>query len=154
MRVSELMTKSPSTCRPSDSAHEAAQIMWERDCGSVPIVDATGCAVGIVTDRDLCMAAYLKGRSLSSIAISEIMSGELCTVRPSDDLSVAEKLMRDHQIRRLPVVDDGGCVIGMLSFSDVTTGVAHNGAPQRDGQDVFKTITAISEPRSGRQAST
>jgi CBS domain-containing protein len=149
------MTPSPSTCTLDDSANDAAHIMWERDCGAVPIVDRAGCVKGIVTDRDICMAAHFQGVPLSRISIATIMSRHLCTVRPDDDLSRAERVMRDHQIRRLPVVDESGCVIGMLSFSDVTRGVSRNGGvKERDGQEALQTIAAISEPRDPHRAST
>ena len=72
MQVKDVMTTSPGTCSVSDMANEAARIMWDRDCGSVPVIDAAGHVVGIVTDRDICMAAYFQGRPLSAIPLANV----------------------------------------------------------------------------------
>jgi CBS domain-containing protein len=147
MRVEELMTSSPRACGLGDSANEAARIMWERDCGAVPIVD-DGRVVGIVTDRDLCMAAYFQGVPLASLRVSDIMTTNVCTCRADDQLTTAERLMRDRQINRLPVVADGDVLIGMLSLCDLTQGVSRAGAlNQNPGQTLLETVAAIHEPR-------
>ena len=132
MRIKEVMTESPQSCRVGDSANEAARIMWERDCGVVPIVDHAGKVAGIVTDRDICMAAYFQGLPLSQMAD-------------------AERLMQERQIHRVPVVDDVGRLVGMLSLSDVARGVKRSGAlAQKNGeaQELLQTVARISEPRT------
>lgn len=155
MHVKELMTETPSVCNVADSANEAARIMWERDCGAVPVVDGSGHVVGIVTDRDICMAAYFRGVALSAIPIVEVMAREVCTCQAEDDLGRAEHLMQQHQIRRLPVLANGGTLVGMLSLSDVAQAVRRNGGPRQkthDGDELLQTVTAVSEPRSERRA--
>ena len=150
MHVKELMTDTPVTCDLSDTANKAARIMWERDCGVVPVVDRDGRAVGIVTDRDICMAAYLQGLPLSSIPIAKIMSRDLCTVEAETELSDAERLMQERQIRRLPVVKNGG-LVGILSLSDVAQGVTRNsGLRQTTGesQQLLRTVGKVTEPRA------
>jgi len=77
MNASDLMTTGVKTCRVDDSVERAAQIMWEHDCGAVPVVDADERLVGIVTDRDVCMAAYTRGDSLQAIAVSGVMAHKL-----------------------------------------------------------------------------
>jgi CBS domain-containing protein len=149
MRVDELMTQMPATCSRDSSCAEAARIMWDCDCGSVPVVDQDGRAVGIVTDRDICMAALFHGSPLSTIAIAEVMSGDLCTCHGDDDVREAERLMKQRQVRRLPVIDGGGSLVGILSLGDVAQGVGRDGRATRpEGVELVTTIAAISEPRT------
>jgi CBS domain-containing protein len=118
MRVAEIMTSGVRTCRLTDSMNRVAQIMWEGDCGCVPVVDDEGKVVAMITDRDVCMAAYTQGRPLAEIQVSSAASAGAVTIREDDSLHVAEKLMHDHQVRRLPVVDSEGRPVGMLSLGD------------------------------------
>lgn len=153
MRVRDLMTDSPRACGVNDSANEAARIMWEQDCGAVPILADDGRVIGIVTDRDICMAAYFRGVSLSSIPAAEIMSSDVSTVGAEDDLSTAEQRMRERQVNRLPVTGDGGALVGMLSLCDITQGVKRAGGLRQrasKGQELLETVTAIREPRMQR----
>ena len=157
MRIREIMTESPQACRLGDSANEAARIMWDRDCGVVPIVDQAGHVVGVVTDRDICMAAYFQGVPLSHIAVASIMSPDVSTCSRDAELSEAERLMQERQIHRLPVVDDGGCLVGILSLSDVARGVKRSGGLSRkdgEAQELLQTVACISEPRARQQART
>ena len=151
MRIKEVMTESPQSCRVGDSANEAARIMWERDCGVVPIIDHAGKVAGIVTDRDICMAAYFQGLPLSQIAVASIMCPDVSTCSRDADLADAERLMQERQIHRVPVVDEGGRLLGMLSLSDVARGVKRSGAlVQKNGeaQELLQTVARISEPRT------
>ena len=150
MRVRELMTDSPQACRRTESANEAARVMWEQDCGAVPIVEDDGRVVGIVTDRDICMAAYIQGRPLGSISLESIMSTDVCACRAEDELARAEHLMQERQVNRLPVVADGEVLVGMLALCDLTRGVKRAGALQQktsEGQELLETVAAIREPR-------
>jgi CBS domain-containing protein len=154
MRVRELMTQMPATCTRDSSCAEAARIMWDCDCGSVPVVDQNGLAVGIVTDRDICMAALFHGSPLSAISTAEVMSGDLCTCRADDDVREAERLMKDRQVRRLPVVDETGSLVGILSLGDLAHNVGTNGKEVRpEGVELVTTIAKISEPRTTHQPS-
>jgi CBS domain-containing protein len=119
MKVGDLMTKDVRTCFATDSLNRAAQVMWENDCGCVPIVNDQGNLVGILTDRDICMAAYTQGRPLADIAVGAAASVKVTTVKETDSLSQAEKLMHDVQVRRLPVVDDHQRLVGLLSIGDL-----------------------------------
>jgi CBS domain-containing protein len=159
MEVKSLMTGNPDCCTMDQSANEAARIMWERDCGVVPVLDEEGHVAGVVTDRDICMAAYFHGEPLARISLADIMSREPCCVRPSDDLCEAERIMQERQIRRLPVVDDAGMLVGMLSLGDVAQTVNRgngsakhrgNGAVAANEQELLQTVAAVSTPRSER----
>jgi CBS domain-containing protein len=150
MRVKEVMTPSPRACTTGQSANEAARIMWEQDCGSVPVVDADGRPVGIVTDRDICMAAYFRGEPLSAIPIADVMSHEVCTCGPDADVNEAEGRMQEWRVRRLPVVNNGGLLVGMLSLGDLARGVSKNGGLRQangDGRDLLETVAVVSERR-------
>ena len=92
VRVREVMTPNPRTCGPDDTLQHAAQIMWEADCGCVPVVGADGQVLAMITDRDICMAAYTQGRPLGEILVSGAASHTVVTARESDPLETAERL--------------------------------------------------------------
>lgn len=150
MKVKELMKASVETCRAGDSLARAAQIMWEHDCGAVPVVDDDEKVVGILTDRDACMAAYTQGRPLDQIPVSVAASSIVFAVRPDDALETAEDLMRRMQVRRLPVVDGGGRVKGMLSLGDLAAHAHHAGrrANGLSHDSLARTLAAVSRPRT------
>lgn len=120
LMVGDIMTKDVATCRPGDTVDRCAQIMWERRCGCVPVVDEDNHPVSLITDRDVCMAAYTQGKPLSSITVSSAMSKRLFTVNHLEAVSTAEGIMRRFCIRRLPVVDNMGELVGVLSIDDIT----------------------------------
>lgn len=126
--VAEVMSKPVASCQPTDSLNECARTMWERDCGCIPIVDGLARVVGILTDRDVCMAAYTQGRPLTEIQATVLCNRDVYTCKASDTLAHAEELMTRHQIRRLPVVDDAGGLVGLLSLSDLVQHI-HSVAP-------------------------
>ncbi len=97
VHVQEVMTRNPRTCAPDETLHRAAQIMWETDCGCVPVVGSDGRVQAMITDRDVCMAAFTRGRSLAEISVSSAASRTLVTARPQDSLETAEGLMQRHQ---------------------------------------------------------
>jgi CBS domain-containing protein len=119
MKVKEVMIREVKTCRAGDDLNRAAQIMWEFDCGTVPVVDEAGSVKGMITDRDVCMAAYTKGRRLESIQVRSAMSAEVATCSPDDTLEGALSIMKKARVRRLPVTDRGGRLVGILSMNDL-----------------------------------
>jgi len=134
MHVEKLMSHPAITCRVTDDLATIAGLMWNHDCGVIVVVDNDGGqAVGMVTDRDVCMAAYTQGKPLDAIPVATAMASPVATCRPQDDLALAEDLMRSRQIRRVAVVDDAGRPAGVLSLNDLArdavarkkTGVEH-----------------------------
>jgi len=121
MKVRELMTNDVYTCTPNDTLNRAAELMWDHDCGAIPVLDEDGKPIAMVTDRDIAMAAYTQGRPLGEISVSSAMSKNVVACRLDDSLLGAESMMKDHQIRRLPVVDDAGRITGVLSLNDFAT---------------------------------
>lgn len=145
MRIDQLMTRNVSTCTRHDVLARAAQIMWEHDCGIVPVVDDGGVVVGMITDRDICMAAYLQGRTLSEIPVGIAASHVVYAVHPSDSPQTAEKVMQEHQVRRLAVIDDDGRLVGVLSLNDLARHAGHR-AYDVGTDEVARTLAAISMP--------
>lgn len=141
------MTPRVRTCTPEDSLACAAQIMWDTDCGAVPIVGADGRLCGLVTDRDACMGAYTKGLPLSAIRIADVMSKRIHTCKQDDTLAHAILLMAQAEVRRLPVIDGEGRPLGILSLADVARGASILG--QRDAEAlIFRLVTAVSKQRA------
>jgi CBS domain-containing protein len=107
MRVEQLMTKSPATCGSDNSLSQAAQTMWERDCGCLPVTatDQSLRLIGIITDRDICMAAHFHGKSLKDLRVSDAMVKEVYCCSPKDVLEDAEGIMRKARVRRLPIIN-------------------------------------------------
>ena len=150
MLVRDIMTREVHTCHPDDSLVAAAKIMLEADCGCVPVVEAAhGRILGMITDRDICIAALLSGLPLRVLRIDSIMEGPVHTCSPDDDITRAESTMRHAQIRRLPVVNGNRQVVGILSLNDIARATEREG--QRDGvlpKEVVAVLTAISDPHA------
>jgi CBS domain-containing protein len=120
MKVADLMTKDVFTSSPEETLERVAHTMWVGDCGCIPVVDRDSRrVVGIVTDRDVCMAAYTQGRRLGEIPVATAMSHVVHGCGPDDSLAAAEHAMRAYRVRRLPVVTDDGHLLGMLSLTDL-----------------------------------
>jgi CBS domain-containing protein len=153
MNVAQLMTRIVETCRPDDSLAVAAGKMWDHDIGCLPVVAPDGRVTGIVTDRDICMAGYIQGRPPSDIPVSVAMSKDLYACRPDDALIEAEETMRSHQVRRLPVIDGEGKLVGMISLNDLAREAEREvGRKGREltAQEVSATLAAVCTPRNGR----
>ena len=110
MRVRELMTSPATTCNPQDSLEHAAHLLWEHDCGALAVIDAKGAVQALLTDRDICMAAYTKGLRLADIAVRDSMSQDLAVCRDGDDVATATATMRARSVRRPTSWDESRAV--------------------------------------------
>lgn len=147
MLVESLMTRDPESCRPEASLADAAAIMWRRDCGVVPVTDGEESVVGVITDRDICMALGLGGRLAAEVSVGDVMSRDVQTCTPVDDVREALELMQGRQLRRLPVVNSGGKLVGLLSINDVVLRTRKgNGKKQVARRETLSTLKAISRP--------
>jgi len=144
MKIADLMTSPVQTCTVNDSLNAAANVMWEHDCGIVPVLDAGGRLVGVLTDRDICMAAFFHGARLADLPVREVMARDLHVLRPDATLHDALELMRGMQVRRVPVVDDHGAPVGILSLADVAR--ARSQGELRD-DDVSEALSAVTRSR-------
>jgi CBS domain-containing protein len=116
--IQDLMTSNPRTVASSASVVEAARIMKDEDAGIVPVVDDDQ-LVGTVTDRDIAVRVVAEGKDPQATKVSEIASRELVTIDPQQDLDEALRLMAKHQVRRLPVVEEDGKLVGILAQADI-----------------------------------
>ena len=140
MKVRELMTTEPITVEPDATLGEVATLMKQEDCGSIPVVEA-GRLVGIVTDRDIVIRGVAAGTDPKTERVSTIMSADPVTIGADDNVTEAEKVMADRQIRRLPVIEDGR-LVGIIVTAQI--------ARADDKRKVGETLREISEPTSGR----
>ncbi|HTQ47973.1 MAG TPA: CBS domain-containing protein, partial [Polyangiaceae bacterium] len=119
MRASDVVTKPAWSCFAHDTLQHAAHIMWERGCGMLPVVDAARRVVGVITDRDVFMAAYTRGLRLWQMSVGSTMTTAVHVVREHVPLESVETTMRCGHVRRVPVVDDGGTLSGVVSIDDI-----------------------------------
>jgi CBS domain-containing protein len=129
--IRDAMTSNPSNVEMSSSVVEAARLMKSEDVGSIPVTEGDR-LVGIVTDRDIAIRVVAEGKDVQSVTVGEIASKELVTVDPQQDLDEALRLMAQHQVRRLPVVEEDGRLVGILAQADV----AQQGDDTKTGQVV------------------
>lgn len=151
MRVDQLMTREVSTCRPDDSLDRAAQLMWDRDCGCLPVSTGDGATrvVGLITDRDICMCALFQRKPLHDLRVSQAMSQQVRACEASDSVIEAEKAMREARIRRLPVLNEQGALIGLISLSDIAREAERERPqekPELTEREVGGTLAAICQP--------
>lgn len=143
MKVREIMSRDPVCCLPSDRAQNVAQIMCERNVGSLPVVadQQSRKLIGMITDRDLCCSVIAQGLDPKNVTIEKFMSLNPVTCRDGENVEKCERAMQEHQLRRIPVVDAGGTCIGIVSQADL----ALKDKPER----ISKTLAEISKPQSG-----
>ena len=152
-RIDVLMSREVCHCRPEETLDRAAQLMWDNDCGCVPVCMANGSSrvVGMLTDRDVCMAALFSRRPLNELRVYEAMSREVRACRPADLAADVEAAMRERQIRRVPVVDEGGRLIGIVSLADIARAarghVVESAAAPVEDSEIATTLAAICAPR-------
>jgi CBS domain-containing protein len=123
MKCAEVMTKDPACCGPEDTAQHAAKLMKQEDVGPIPVVSDSNSRqlVGIVTDRDLVVKLMADGRDPKTERVSAVMTRNPMTCGPDDDLDRAVHMMAEHQVRRLPVVDATGRIVGIIAQADIAT---------------------------------
>ena len=103
MKVREIMTADVGTCRPETNLAEAVKLMWEKDCGSLPVVKSDGKLGGIITARDICVALATRGQTAEHISVGEVATGKIYTCATDDDTTAALQTMKSQRVRRLPV---------------------------------------------------
>lgn len=147
MTIEDLMHQPAITCHREDDLQHAAGLMWDHDCGALPVVDRDGRLLGVITDRDICMAAYTQGRALNALQVEQAMSKQVVACQRTDSVDEAERLMSQHQIRRLPVVEGDRKVVGIVSLADVVRRAAKSKGHGMLHQ-LVNTLSQISAPRA------
>ena len=139
MKVHDIMTRNPLTCTPDTTAAEAAHLMWEADCGILPVIN-NGEIDGVVTDRDLYVALATRNEPASSLRVGAVTTKNVITCSPDDDVHHALALMKQERVRRIPVAG-GGQVVGIVSINDLVR-VAGGEVTSDQVLDALKSICA------------
>ena len=141
MLVLDVMTPDPVACMPDDRVETAAKIMMDRDCGAVPIVDSQEFRhlVGIVTDRDIVMRLIARGRNPIGVPLHECMTTPVFTVRPDDTVEEVARVMQERQVRRVPVIDSGNVLVGIVAMADLARASG-------DEEMLGEVLEEVSEP--------
>lgn len=140
MKIESVMTRQPVCCSPSDTVQRVAQMMRQLDVGAIPVVSdlVSKELVGIITDRDLCVTAIAEGKDPRTTSIASYFTKEVITCSPADSLEACEQIMKQHQIRRIPVVDSKNSCVGIIVQADIA---------RVDRPESFQTLIAkISRP--------
>lgn len=119
MQVQEIMTKNPACCTPEQKTNEAAKLMVECDCGEIPVVDDKRKPLGVVTDRDIIVRVVARDEDPREWPVREAMTSPALTVTAETSLEECRRLMEENQIRRVPVVDKNGIVVGIVALADI-----------------------------------
>lgn len=146
MKVKDVMTGDAQACMPETSLAEAAALMWDNDCGTLPVLDIDRKVVGMITDRDICFGATTKNRAPSEISVGEVITGKVFACGPDEDIREALGTMRRERVRRLPVVGADGALEGIVSMNDVVLKAEEQTdgrAPELSYGDVVQTYKAI-----------
>jgi CBS domain-containing protein len=150
MKVQDIMTRDVQCCGPDINLAAAAKMMWDSDCGVLPVLNVEGRVLGVITDRDICVAVATRNKLPSEITVWETVTGKACTCRDTDDVHTALEIMKREKVRRLPVVDEDGFLQGMLSMNDLVLNAEETKAkkaPALSYEDVMYTLKAISAHR-------
>lgn len=139
-KVRDVMSNRPRCVSPDTPISEAAELMESEDVGSLPVLEGDELA-GMITDRDIVIRAVARGKDPRGMPVREVSTREVVTVRSDEDLSEALKLMASYQVRRLPVVDDGNRLVGVLAQADIAQGAKE--------KTVGEVVEEISKPPEG-----
>jgi CBS domain-containing protein len=149
MKVTEVMTRNVQSCTPETNLAAAAVQMWDGDYGTLPVVDNDGKVIGMITDRDICIAAATKHQDIANIKVGEVPTGQVQSCTPETSIRDALKTFEQARVRRLPVVDEHGKLEGILSIHDIVLRAAEERGERSSGvsyADVVNTFKAIGAP--------
>lgn len=144
MRVKDIMKTDVAFCRTTDNLMRVASLMRQRDCGIVPIVDEKSKVVGVLTDRDLCLAVVARNRKASDVKAADLIGTAAIVCRSEDKIETVLKLMKKNQIKRLAVTNESGELAGIVSISDLLLGVRKS---KNLKKKIYSTLKAVAKPR-------
>lgn len=145
MMVKDVMKKDAATCASDSDLSTVVGLMRDRDCGFLPVVDSNGIVVGVITDRDICLAAGSKQRPLGRVSVDEAMSHPVFSCFPDENLKVVLATMAKHRVRRLPVLNKFGHLEGVLSIDDIVSAPVRRGGPTAD--EIVAALKGVYTPR-------
>ena len=146
MKVVDIMMGTPYHCRPETNLGSATELMWTGNCGFLPVVGNEGKVIGIITDRDICVALGTRGKPSGDVTVAEVMSAKVYSCAPEGDIHVALRTMREGHVRRLPVITKEGALVGVISMDDVllrAESPSLGKVPELSSEDIVKTFRAI-----------
>lgn len=132
----DVMTPNPACCSPNATLDEVAKLMVENDCGEIPVVDTSDRPIGVVTDRDIVCRAVAEGKNPTGHTVESVMSKPVVTVRADAPVDEVVATMERHQIRRVPVVDGGGCCTGIIAQADIASD-----APSEKSAELLREVS-------------
>jgi len=132
----DIMTPNPACCSPNTTLDQVAKMMVQHNCGEIPIVDAANCPIGVVTDRDIVCRAVAEGKNPSGYPAENVMTTSVVTAPVTATIDEVVATMADHQIRRLPVVDESGCLVGIIAQADIASE-----APTRQAAELVREVS-------------
>ena len=151
MKAKDLMATDVKCCAEYNTLDTAAEVMWENDIGCIPVIDKEGRAIGVLTDRDICMAAYIQGVLLTGALVTSAMSKEVFSCAPEDDVAAAEKLMKQNQVHHLLVLDAEKHPVGVISLNDIAREGAREAetrtARQVSDAEITGLLASVCAPR-------
>ena len=150
MKIQEIMTTNPACCEPDTSLREVARLMVDHDCGFVPVVDETGVVVGVLTDRDVCVATAALRMLPERISASQAMSTPVHASMPTDSIADVLAMMKAFQVRRLPIIDNNGHPVGIIALSDIVRASHRGYEPQ--AADIVSAMAEICAHRTVESA--
>jgi CBS domain-containing protein len=147
MNVKDFMTPHPLVCTEDTDLAAAARLMWDGDCGVLPVVDRGERVIGMITDRDIAMAMFMRNKPECNVTVGEVVSGPVHRCRPDDKLETPMAIMREYQVRRLPVTDREGRLEGILSLNDLVLKAGETPAAV-PASEILATLRAVSRHRA------
>ena len=152
MKVGTMMNPNVEAVQADDDLAKTAMVMWRKDCGFVPVLDDDR-VVGVITDRDICMASATKHETPEEMKVRDTMASQVWSVRTEDEIESALGMMRERQVHRLPVLDNGERLAGVIAFSDIVRMASQDGKIRSIGDhDLVSAYRTIKAPRIGEDA--
>lgn len=149
MRVQDVMVGTPAYCGANTNLGAAIEMLWNRNCGFLPVVDEEEKVIGVVTDRDLCIAMGTRNKLAGELTVGEVLSPQLFYCKPEDEIHAALRIMGDKKVRRLPVVDNNRKLRGILALDDVVMHAQTSRAgkfPELTAEDILGTLKNLYWP--------
>jgi len=148
MKVNEVMMGTPYYCQAETNLGSATELMWNANCGFLPVEAADGRVIGVVTDRDICIALGTRNQLPGNLAVREVMTHKVYSCVPDDDIHVALQTMKDGKVRRLPVIAQNGSLVGVISMDDVllrAEPTRRGREPELSSDEVVRAYRAITQ---------
>jgi CBS domain-containing protein len=148
MRIQELMSNKVRSCSEDADLATVAKVMWDGDVGFVPVLNEQRHLVGVITDRDICIAAATRALSPASIRVRDVMSRDVSTCRETDDIRAAVEALKGRRVRRIPIVDHQNRLVGILSTNDLVARAEFRRGADVTAEECLEALKVISAHRA------